>query len=44
MTNRNGENWNSASKPTWPWTLSALNPKNSSACAPNCTVLLVTAK
>ena len=43
-TNLKGENWNSASKPMCPSTLIALNPKNSSAFAPNCAVLLVTAK
>ena len=40
----NGEKRNSASNPRWPSTLISLNPKNSSASAPNCTVLLVTAK
>ena len=44
VENRNGENWNSASNPTVPDRLSSLKPKNTSASAPNWTVLLVTAK
>lgn len=42
--NMKGENWISASSPAWPSTDSAEKPKNISRCAPNWTVLLVTAK
>ena len=44
IVNENGSKRNSASKPMWPLTLKSLKPKNSSACAPNCAVLGVTAK
>ncbi len=44
MTKYKGEKRSRASKPKWPSRAKALKPKNSSACAPNCTVLVVTAK
>lgn len=44
MMNMKGENWNRASNPMWPSMPNPPNPKNRSACAPNCAVLLVTAK